>query len=180
MSAEQVFSDVTEFSDLLSELHRVRRDRVVSGRKMRRPRVALKKSEREQILKKTGSRCHICGGKITSSDWQADHILAHSTGGAHQSDNYLPAHMLCNNYRWHYEPEEFQWILKLGVWLRTQIEHGKPIGLTAGQSFSNHERKRHSRRKNLLPPASGEAEVFPKRKKPSRRKGLDSCFHTVT
>jgi hypothetical protein len=29
--------------------------------------------------------------------------LAHSTGGKHRVDNYLAAHSVCNNYRWHYE-----------------------------------------------------------------------------
>jgi hypothetical protein len=41
-----------------------------------------------------------------------------------------------------YDAEEFQWILKLGVWLRTQIEERKPIGLEAGQKFCEYERGR--------------------------------------
>src|SRR3712207_8439206 len=47
---------------------------------------------------------------------------AHSSGGAHSADNYLPAHTLCNNYRWDYSPEEFQLVLKIGVWARTRSE----------------------------------------------------------
>ena len=74
-------------------------------------------------------------------------FLAHSTGGAHSVDNYLPAHSICNNYRWHYDAEEFQWILKLGVWLRTQIEKGTTIGQEVGQKFCDHERRRAGRRK---------------------------------
>jgi hypothetical protein len=54
--------------------------------------------------------------------WQADHVLSHSGGGASTEENYLPAHILCNNYRWHYTAEELQQILKLGVWTRTQIQ----------------------------------------------------------
>lgn len=49
-------------------------------------------------------------------------MLAHSGVVAHRLDNYLPAHTLCNNYRWNYGCEEFQLILKLGVWPRAQIE----------------------------------------------------------
>jgi hypothetical protein len=30
------------------------------------------------------------------SNWQADHVLAHRTGGKHAVDNYLPAYSLCN------------------------------------------------------------------------------------
>ena len=37
---------------------------------------------------------------------QADHVLAHSAGGGNRlEDNYLPAHALCNNYRWDYLSE---------------------------------------------------------------------------
>jgi hypothetical protein len=77
--------------------------------------------------------------------------MARSTGGKHAVENYLAAHSICNNYRWHYDAEEFQWILKLGVWLRTQIEEGKPIGLEAGQKFCEHERRRAGRRKLRSP-----------------------------
>jgi hypothetical protein len=111
------------------------------------------RAERGKVLRKTGGRCHICGGTINANDWQADHILAHSTGGKHSVDNYLAAHSNCNNYRWHYDSEEFQWILELGVFMRTQIENGTPIGRGAGQNFCENERQRAGRRK--LSPRGG-------------------------
>ena len=77
--------------------------------------------------------------------------MARSTGGKHAVENYLAAHSICNNYRWHYDAEDFQWILKLGVWLRTQIEEGKPIGPEAGQKFCEYERRRAGRRKLASP-----------------------------
>jgi hypothetical protein len=80
-----------------------------------------------------------------------------STGGAHSVENYLPAHSICNNYRWHYDAEEFQWILKLGVWLRTQIETEKQIGRVIGQKFCEHERRRAGRR---FTTDAGEITVF--------------------
>jgi hypothetical protein len=150
MPADRVFVNVEVFAAMLRELHRRRKHRVVSGRIKRKPRVALRLRERNEVLAKTGGKCHICGGLIEEDDWQADHVLAHSAGGEHSPDNYLPAHDLCNNYRWHYEAEEFQWILKLGVWLRTQIEHEKVIGRSAGQLFCNHDRKRAKRRRSPL------------------------------
>ena len=99
------------------------------------------------MLRKTGGRCHICGGTINGNDWEADHVMAYSTGGTHSVDNYLPAHFICNNYRWHYDTEEFQWILKLGVWIRTQIERETPLGLAAGKKFCEHDQRRAGRRK---------------------------------
>jgi hypothetical protein len=109
--------------------------------------VALAQANRIKVLQKTGGRCHICGGAIESGDWQADHVLAHSAGGSRAVENYLPAHSLCNNYRWHYDAEEFQWILKLGVWLRTQIELGRIVGQAAGKKFCDYDRRRAGRRK---------------------------------
>jgi len=147
MPGDQVFSDVSTFALALRALHAQRGSRVISGRSERARRAVLTKADRGKVLGKTGGRCHICGGTINADDWQADHILAHSAGGVHSVENYLPAHSICNNYRWHYDAEEFQWIIKLGVWLRTQIERGKPIGRTAGQKFCEHERQRARRRK---------------------------------
>lgn len=79
--------------------------------------------------------------------WQADHVLAFSAGGADSADNYLPGPSLCNNYGWDYLPEEFQEILRLGVWLRTQIETQTSIGSQAGVAFVRSEELRLSRRR---------------------------------
>ena len=66
----------------------------------------------------------------------------------HAADNYLPAHVTCNNYRWDYLPEEFELILKLGVWARTEVEKGTSVGLVIEKKFSQKEAKRQARRKN--------------------------------
>src|SRR5689334_20953073 len=53
-------------------------------------RQTLSKGQRDLILRKTGGRCHICGGKIKRGEnWQADHVLAHAHGGLHDFENYL-------------------------------------------------------------------------------------------
>jgi 5-methylcytosine-specific restriction endonuclease McrA len=113
---------------------------------IRHPRTSLTAAERRQVLAKTSDRCHICGGKIEGAGWQADHVIAHSAGGTHNVDNYLPAHATCNNYRWDYLPEEFQYILKLGVWARTQIERGTAVGNDVASAFAGHEACRLKRR----------------------------------
>lgn len=112
-------------------------------------RTQLTIKQRERILAKTNSRCHLCGGKINGK-WQADHVLAHSSGGKHAEDNYLPAHILCNNYRWHYTADEFQQILKLGVWARTQIQRYTAIGRYIADEFLKHENNRISRNKKSV------------------------------
>ena len=112
---------------------------------------AASASERAHVLEKTAGRCHICGGLISGSTWHADHVLAHSTGGAHRADNYLPAHALCNNYRWDYSAEEFQHILKIGVWTRTQIERRTRFGRDAAAAFLAYDRTRQARRASAIP-----------------------------
>ena len=108
----------------------------------------LSQPERSGVLAKTGKRCHICGGPIAPTErWQADHVLAHSSGGGQAVENYLPAHALCNNYRWDYLPEEFQLILKLGVWARTQAERGTSVGEAVATGFVAHEQRRERRRR---------------------------------
>ena len=120
-------------------------------------RRGLSSEQRQQILAKTARRCHICGGRIKRNDtWQADHVLAHSVGGGHSIDNYLPAHSLCNHYRWDYSSEEFQEILKLGVWIRTQIERRTKIGRAAGERYLAYARARDKRRKRPREASLGE------------------------
>jgi hypothetical protein len=74
-------------------------------------------------------------------------VLAHSAGGAHAIDNYLPAHGLCNNYRWDYSTEEFQWVMKIGVWARLHMEKGGPLGDALLRRFCVHEVGREARRR---------------------------------
>jgi 5-methylcytosine-specific restriction endonuclease McrA len=110
-------------------------------------RKQLRPAERTQVLAKTAGRCHICGGSVEGTPWQADHVLAHNAGGAHSADNYLPAHSLCNNYRWDYSAEEFQWVLKIGVWARLEMEKAGAFGDDLVRRFSDYERRREGRRK---------------------------------
>lgn len=142
-------SEPATVQELVEELHRLggsRGEREEGGQAAKRARSRLNKSDREAILAKTGGRCHVCGGDCQDS-WQADHVLAHSGGGEHSLDNYLPAHRLCNNYRWNYRPEEFQYILKLGVWARTQIARETSVGAEMAARFVKYEAARRSRRR---------------------------------
>jgi hypothetical protein len=60
----------------------------------------------------------------------------------------LAAHALCNKYRWDYDPEEFQWVLKIGVWARLQMEKGGQLGDLMLSGFAGHEKRRKSRRRS--------------------------------
>lgn len=129
----------------LARLRQKRKERKVLAR--RPPRRALGADDRKLVLSKTGGRCHLCGGAIKGKRWEADHVLAAAGGGQHRHDNYLPAHQLCNNYRWHYLPEEFQLVLKLGVWAKTQIEKNTLLGKAMAEGFGRHEAARKRRKR---------------------------------
>jgi len=147
-AADTVFEDVEQFTKHIQRLRKKRLKSIVKTRFKRRLRKSPSHSSRQSILAKTGSRCHICGGLIASDDkWQADHVFAYAHGGKDSIDNYLPAHKICNNYRWNYDAEEFQWILKLGVWFRTQIEMENNKALELAENFMKHEFQRDTRRK---------------------------------
>jgi 5-methylcytosine-specific restriction endonuclease McrA len=139
--------DGAQFSIYLKKLRARRKKLKASSKLTARSRKPLSPEERETVLQKTGSKCHVCGGLIDGY-WEADHVLAHSSGGDHSVENYLPAHRTCNNYRWDYLPEEFQEILRLGVWLRTQIEKETALGKTAGDLFARYEKSRVTRRRS--------------------------------
>ena len=102
----------------------------------------LTKEERLLILAKTDNKCHICGQVISLTDFHADHVVSHISGGIHRVDNYLPACFICNNDRWHYLPEELQLILKIGVWAKTEIEKKSALGNEMASKFVAKENKR--------------------------------------
>jgi 5-methylcytosine-specific restriction endonuclease McrA len=145
-SATDKFRADADFAGRLHALRQTRRERKIKERD-RVARGRLSRSERDEILAKTGGRCHFCGDFIEGDKWQADHLSAHSLGGPHSIDNYLPAHSSCNRYRWVYGPEEFLGILRLGVWLRTLIIRKTPLGKVAEKAFFKYDCVRESRRK---------------------------------
>ena len=147
MKTTLALQSTNRFANRLKLLREQRRQGKIVGSTKRRQ--ALTKEQRNLILSKTGGRCHICGGKIKKGEnWQADHVLAHAHGGKHSIENYLAAHSICNNYRWHYGSEEFQWIMKLGVWIRTLIESRDNLAMALAERFIKHERHRITRQKS--------------------------------
>ncbi len=136
------FDDPNKFQKALATLQKRRREK----EKVHTRNYSLTKSEREEILNKTGSRCHICGCNLKNKKFECDHVKSHAYGGKKTLDNFLPACQLCNNYRWHYTPKEFQWILKLGVWARTEVAHGTVLGKEIGRKFIKKEINKEKRK----------------------------------
>ncbi len=131
-----------ELADRLKFLHDERKKLPRARR-----RLSLTTEQRTIVLGKTAGRCHLCGGDITEQKFAADHVLAHAAGGEHALDNYLAAHGLCNGCRWFYSAEEFQWILRMGIWARKQMEDKTSIGMTMLRIFLEHEKGVRKRRR---------------------------------
>lgn len=123
---------------LSTRLHDLHMERKAAKQKIPRT-TKLSKVQRQLILEKTAAKCHICGQDLSIDNFQADHVKSHTTGGTGKIDNFLPSCTLCNNYRWHYLPEELHWILKLGVWAKTQVEKQTTIGNAIGDKFVKKE-----------------------------------------
>lgn len=130
---------------LQKELKKLRTERRATKVKRQRNYI-LSKENREEIYKKTDGKCHICGIDLTINKYEADHIKSHSKKGTNTIENFLPACKTCNNYRWNYLPQELQWILKIGVWARTEIENQTGTGILIAKKFISHEEKREKRR----------------------------------
>ena len=154
--ADSIYPNAAEFAKRLRKLRHQRLAGKNNSDAEKKSRHSLTATERNTVLQKTGGRCHICGGEILDR-WAADHILAHINGGAHSIDNFLPAHVMCNAAKWFYGMEEFQWILKMGVYFRTQLEEqSNPDAVALAEKFMEHERTRNARRKSPLPISSNE------------------------
>ena len=133
--------------DLANRLRQLRKARDRQDR-LTRTQSRAKKEQRPEILKKTESRCHICGGMIpTGCYWEADHVFPAAAGGNNKTENFLAAHGLCNGAKLDHQGEEFQWVLKIGVWAKKQMEGRTVIGTQMLKLFYENERQRVKRQK---------------------------------
>ena len=126
---------------------RLRRQRNQTS-EQRGARRRIAKLGRDAILQKTGGRCHICGGNIAKdSYWEADHVFPAKRGGRSDIDNYLPTHGQCNSAKWDQSVEELQWVLKIGVWAKHEMEGKGKLGRLMLGDFWASERRRVNRQK---------------------------------
>jgi 5-methylcytosine-specific restriction endonuclease McrA len=90
-------------------------------------RHALTPGERREVFRKTGGKCHVCGGRA-GKQWQADHVVPHRLAGKHALDNYLPVCRDCNTLRRSHAPKVQQLIMRLGTYARNEIRNQTVLG----------------------------------------------------
>jgi len=118
----------------------------------KQPRRRLTEAGRQKILSRTDSRCHLCGGSIDPDyHWEVDHVYPHSLGGVDETSNCLPSHGLCNSFHLDFLPEQMQWMLKIGLWARKEMEEGSKehsrLGREMLDAFVKHQKQTEGRKK---------------------------------
>jgi hypothetical protein len=140
----QFLSTIKTGNDLIKLVHTLRENRWEENEKRKKAkkimkRQSLTKAQRQRILEKTDSRCHVCGIELGINDFHADHVKIYMLGGEHKENNYLPCCKACNRYRWHFSPGELQIIIKLGVWVKGRMIRNLELGLLIADGFVKHE-----------------------------------------
>ena len=69
-----MISDGQQYSAFLTALHKARKASTTEEMIKNRKRQRLSARDRQHILSKTGSRCHICGGLI-DGEWDASEVI---------------------------------------------------------------------------------------------------------
>lgn len=140
----QLPDSATELAARLRQLQKQGSDQTGSGR----TRLRINAQQRHKILQETANRCHICGGAITDTDYfEVDHVYPAAAGGSNKTDNLLPAHGLCNTVKSNRQGEEFQWVLKIGVWAKKHMQGESQLGEQMLKLFYEQELKRVKRQK---------------------------------
>lgn len=111
----------------------------------RRVRKPLTPTQRRRVARKTGHRCHVCGGKL-DGDWHADHVRPLYLEGECREDNFLPSCVHCNRMRWGYDPRRIKKILRMGVYMLDEVERRTTLGKAIERRYKSRLRTTKSRR----------------------------------
>lgn len=81
----------------------------------RRPRPSLSKSDREEIMMKSGGACHYCKESL-GPGWHVDHVVPISRGGTNGRHNLVAACANCNMLKRDATAEEFAEMVGVDSW----------------------------------------------------------------
>ena len=144
MKEEQEMPFINKKEILSAELRRLSKFRKDEKKKAKSRR--FKKSEKEEIYNKTNGVCHICGIKLSPNKFS----ISEST--TIDNESFLPACKTCKRIHDNYLPEEIKWILKIGLWAKTQIEYETEIGNMVSNELTEIAKYGESKRKNPRKP----------------------------
>ena len=141
-----------------AELRRIRneREKLKKERKGKKT-VRLKKQEKIDIYNKTKGICHICGSKLSESKFSITSSLTNEIS----VETSLPACKDCKRFYDNYLPDEIKWMIKLGMWAKTQVEFETDLGKTIALDITEQEKYRESKRKKPRKPYEIDTSKYP-------------------
>lgn len=165
------YIDNREF--LFTELRRLKELR--SKTKLKGKVKTLKKSEKTLIYEKTSGTCHICGCELSDKKFS----LTSSIKKEVSVENSMPACQSCKRLYDNYMPSEIKWIIKIGMWARTQIEFETEIGQEIAIELIVSEKERELRKKNPREPLYIDINKFPVKTNSFISKAVKREFKTI-
>jgi len=133
---------------LFAELRRLHTVRNEKGKK-ESPK--FKKSEKVDIFNKTNGICHICGCELDIESFSITGSL----------ENGLPACKSCKMIYDNYLPSEIKWMLKIGLWAKTQVEYETDIGKEIATEIIEIEKDKEGRKKEQREPLQIDVSKYP-------------------
>lgn len=139
---------------LSAEFRRLKEERLASNSKKKISRTS--KQQKEEILDSTNSVCHMCGIHLTIDDFSIT-----SSIGVDFVEKKMPACLSCKKIYDRYLPDEIRWAMKIGLWVRTQIDFETDLGNEIALRIIEEEKYRESRRKNKREPLKIDLQKYP-------------------
>lgn len=166
------YIDKKEF--LSAELRRLNKLR--SDKKKERPKTKnLKKSNKKEVFNKTQGICHICGCELEPEKFS----ITSSFGKENSVENSLPACQSCKRICDNYLPSEIKWILKIGLWVKTQVEYETEIGKDIAAEIIEREKESEQKRKVKREPLEIDASKYPVKNNPFVSKAVKKDYKTI-
>lgn len=135
----------------------------------------IKKSEKELVFKKTNGSCHVCGCKLEQEKFS----ITSSLGKENSIENSLPACQSCKRIFDNYLPSEIKWILKIGLWAKTQIEYETEIGKDIAIEIIEQEKDRENKKKTKRNPLNIDVSKYPVKINPFLSKAVKKEYKTI-
>lgn len=135
----------------------------------------LKKSDKYEVFSKTNGTCHICGCELKIEKFS----ITSSLSKENSLENSLPACQSCKRIYDNYLPSEIKWILKFGLWAKTQVEYETEVGKDIAIEIVEQERDRENRRKDARKSFEIDVSKYPIKINPFLSKSVKKEYKTI-
>ena len=139
---------------LSAEFRRLKSKRTIS--KEKKTTSTTSKLEKTKIFELTNGICHMCGINLS-----IDNFSITTSINANSEVKKMPACLTCKKNYDKYLPDEIRWAMKIGLWIKTQIEFETDLGKEIALRIIEEEKYRESKRKNKRTPHNVDLQKFP-------------------